>query len=165
MAKQYIKGDINKVIAKMKKYKKGGSFLILAMVLLISAFLFVLYGDFCSIDMMCSSDKKELSRLITSIAFPMTGVLTFVLTQALKLCKDYEKDDRTGIKRKAKPYHYMCWVSGVTIVGCAVTGLLSMQYFKSTCDIYLISALCLLLSILVVFILNILYFCIYTLIE
>ncbi|MDR1993965.1 MAG: hypothetical protein LBQ98_10845 [Nitrososphaerota archaeon] len=158
--------EMNEKIKKSIQEHKYALFLILAVIISTLILFLAWQGGFCNIDMIkLDTDKQELARLMASVSFPMTGVLTFVLTQALKLHDDYKKSDRPAIKRKSKPYSYMCWASGVTIIGCAITGLFSIQYFKSMVDVWLISALYVLLLILLMFILNILYFCIYTLIE
>jgi hypothetical protein len=105
------------------------------------------------------SDPEELARLITSIAFPMTGIMVFVLNQSLSLRQNY----LGKIDDIAKVYAKISATSAITLVGSAITGLLSFQYYKSGGDVLLCIALYVFLLILILLIINTVFFTIYAL--
>jgi hypothetical protein len=126
--------------------------------------LIALASGFCSIDLMNPLDKKDLARLLATMTFPLTGVMTFVLTKALDLREDYNQYSRV-VQSKVVWYTSVCWASALTIVGCTITGLLSLRYITTgaTSDTLLVGALCLVMSILILLIFNVLLFFLYTL--
>jgi len=135
-------------------------YLIIAVILAVTLVFAVVLG-FGRIDLMSSGDKIELARLMSSITFPMTGILLFVLGQTLSLRKKFAQ--RNPIDHIAAVYTKMSATSAITLVVSAITGLLSFQYFKSGGDILLIVALYLFLSILTLLIVNTVFFVAYTL--
>lgn len=144
------------VVEFIEKYH----YLILAVVFAITIISAIIF-DFGRIDLMSPSDKKELARLTTSLAFPMTGIMIFVLGQTLSLRKDYT--GKNPVDYIANVYIKMSAISATTLVASAIIGLLSFQYFKSGGDIWLIIALYLFLSILILLIVSTIFFAIYTL--
>ncbi|MCL2642860.1 MAG: hypothetical protein FWD52_05065 [Candidatus Bathyarchaeota archaeon] len=152
----------NLAIKRWKKTWEHHGYAIIIAILVITPIVawFIGFGRIDTISFSTSLDEKkeELARLLVSISFPMTGVLLFVLGQSLT----YREKYRGKIGRLVTAYHYIGVISGITVVGSAIIGLLSMQYFKSGGDTLLVSALCLLLSILVLLIINTISFCIYT---
>jgi hypothetical protein len=108
------------------------------------------------------SDPEELARLITSITFPMSGILLFVLNQSLDLRGKYS-DKRNVLDRIVDTYTQMSVISAITLIGSAVTGLCSFQYFKSAGDTWLVVAIYAFLLLLVLLIVNTVFFTIYTL--
>ncbi|MDR2720118.1 MAG: hypothetical protein LBC03_04885 [Nitrososphaerota archaeon] len=128
--------------------------------ILIMPFIIAKVTGFCDIGSMCSKDKQELARVVTSIAFPMTAIMTFILTQIINL---REKD--------ADPYHslmallgansHIGLISTIAVIECAIAGLLSFQHFKSGGDMWLVIALYLLFSMFTLLVVNTISFYIY----
>jgi len=143
--------------------REGKIFLIFVILLsIVMPVLFALMGGFCNINSVSLLDKKELARLLATLTFPLTGVLVFVLTQALTLREKYDGEIHLP---EVTAYTIMCWVSAFTIVECVITSLFSIQYFKTFCDVWLIIALGFALLILGSLIFSALIFCAYTLTE
>ncbi|MDR0460898.1 MAG: hypothetical protein LBH62_05635 [Nitrososphaerota archaeon] len=135
--------------------------IVLAMVL-----VFAVAFDFGRIDTI-TADLSELARLTASITFPMSGILLFVLNQSLdfreKYGVRYEKDNvHYPIPRIVNTYTCMGVISAITLVMSAITGLLSFQYFKSGGDMWLTVSLYFFLSVLILLIVNTIFFTIYT---
>jgi len=137
---------------------------ILMVVVAILIPLFALLSGFCNVDALDSLGKENLARLLATMTFPLTGVLLFVLTEALKLRTVYNQPG-CEVTPRVIWYTVMCWASALAIVGCATTGILSLRYITTaaTADVLLVSALCLVLSILILLIFNVLLFFTYTL--
>ena len=109
-----------------------------------------------------TTDPQEVARLITSITFPMSGILLFVLNQSLDLRGKYS-DKQNVLDRIVNTYTQMSIISAITLVASAITGLCSFQYFKSAGDIWLVIAIYAFLLLLVLLIVNTVFFTIYTL--
>ncbi|MDR0372436.1 MAG: hypothetical protein LBI79_02570 [Nitrososphaerota archaeon] len=136
------------------------AFFMLAVAVLIP--LFALWSGFCSVDLV--GNKEGLAILLATMTFPLTGVMIFVLTQALKLRGDYNQFGMV-VKSKVTWYTVMCWASALTIVECVTTGLISLRYITTgaTADVLLVGALCLVMSISILLVFNVLLFFMYTL--
>jgi uncharacterized membrane protein len=133
-------------------------YLILVVVLAITLIFAVVLG-FGNVD---SEQEGETARLIASISFPMSGIMLFVLGQSLSLYDKYGSD-RNVLDRVVDAYKHMSVISAITLVGSALTGLFSFQYYKSGGDTLLIVAIYFFLSTLVLLIINTIFFTIYTL--
>jgi len=139
---------------------KKNWFTILLVAIVILTPFFVWQSGFCNIvSIVEDGNDADIAKLITSMTFPMTGVLVFVSNQSLTYLKQY-KDGKSRLYNRETAYTCMCCISVATIVACAMASLLSFQYFKSGGDLWLSSALCALLTILTWLILNAVSFCI-----
>lgn len=126
---------------------------------IVLAITLIFAGHFRFDSFASTTDPVELARLMTSIAFPMTAIMIFVSGQSLGLRQKYlNKTDYM-----AKVYAKISVTSTVALIGSAITGLLSLQYFKSGGDTLLVIALYLFLSIIVLLIVNTVFFTIYAL--
>jgi len=108
------------------------------------------------------SDPVELARLIASISFPMSTILLFVLNQSLDLRGKYS-EKRNVLDRIVDTYTKMSVISAATLMGSVITGLCAFQHFKSAGDTWLVIAIYAFLLLLVLLIVNTVFFTIYTL--
>ena len=144
------------VVGFIEKHTYCALAVVLAMTL-----VFAIVLDFGSIDAI--SDPEEVARLMVSITFPMSGILLFVLNQSLDLRGKYS-ENRNVLDRIVDTYTKMSVISAITLVGSAITGLCSFQYFKSAGDdILIVIAVYAFLLILALLIVNTVFFTIYTL--
>jgi len=152
----------NSVTRRWKTVWEQHGYSIIACILLIVPFVAWISG-FGRINPVDVKGNEEVARLITSISFPMTGILLFVLGQSLTYREKYSDEPR--VERLVTAYTYIGVTSGITVVGSAIIGLLSLQYYKSGGNMLLVGALCFLLSILVLLVINTVSFCIYTMTD
>jgi len=148
---------------KKSKIREQRTFMLSVTVVLILTFCFAWLSGFYNVALMALADKKELARLIATVVFPLSGILTFVFTQSINLREKLRKSQFT------KPIQLtactrLSQISTATVILCALAGLLSIYYFKSVSekatvsDMPLVGGLCLLSSIFVLLIFNVVYF-------
>jgi len=134
-------------------------YLLLICILVISLFV-ALRAGFGRIDLTVTSET-DVARLIATIAFPMSGIMLFVLGQSLVLREKYD-DVECPISRIVTAYTHMSVISAITLVLSAITGLLSFQYLKSAGDVLLSVSIYFFLSVFILLIVNTTFFTIYT---
>ena len=155
-------GILNDAQLDAKRYKRERAqekkrFLTSVIAILGIVSLIALISGFCNVTSMVSADKRELARLMASIVFPMSAILTFVFTQSLNLREKLSKSKFT------RPIQLiactrMSQISTATVTLCAVIGLLSIYYYKSSVDILLSVSLYLLPIVFALLVFNVLYF-------
>jgi hypothetical protein len=122
----------------------------------LTSFLTLVIG-FCKINPLDLVGNRELARLMASIVFPMSAILTFVFTQSLNLHKELSASKFTR-PIQLTACARMSQISTATVVLCAITGMISVYYLKSAVDILLSISLYLLPLIFALLIFNVLYF-------
>jgi len=122
--------------------------------------LFAWLNGFSSVNLMSGSEKQELASLISSTAFIMAGLMTFILGQTFSTLKgQHNFMNRYGETHKSALYSVTCHVSMLTIIVCAITGIIAIQHSILAIDWLLSMSLCFLYSIFVLLISTMFLFC------
>jgi len=147
--------DQYRQMKEREKERRRFLFAVIGILAITSILAFV--SGFYNVDSMSPNDKKDLAKSIASIVFPMSAILTFVLTQTVVLRGklEHSKFDRTS---QLTACTRLCHTSISTVMLCAVTGALSIYAFKSANDVLLSGSLYFLSLIFALLIFNVLYF-------
>jgi hypothetical protein len=106
--------------------------------------------------------KDGLAKIFVTMTFPLTGVMVFVLGQAVNLRREAIEHH---IETDKKGYAFMSWMSVIALATSAIIGIVSVHYIITVNNTWLILSLYLVPLVLVLLIINALLFCIYTLTD
>lgn len=122
--------------------------------------IFAWHFGFGDISLIEPLDNRDVARLLATMTFPLTGIMVFVLNQILELLAEYSSGDYP-LTHVVTTYTYIGVAAIATVIESAVIGILSFQYFKSGGETLLTIAICLLLPLFVLLIVNTAFFFIY----
>jgi len=78
------------------------------------------------LEVMSLNDKKELASLLAKITFSLSGILLFVLGQALSFHQKYVDVDSLRIA-----YGFLSWISIALVIFCVMDSLFSIIYIMT----------------------------------
>jgi hypothetical protein len=140
--------------------ERGHIFLIFAIAILVSIFVIWLSGRY--IDSMLLSEKRDFAKYVSGTTLAMVAIDAPIFVKTHDMYKN-NVEKIYIVEYKKIMYANIFWVSTLTLVSCAITGLFSMLYFITAIDKLLIVALCISLSAVVLLVSIVLIFCVYTL--